>query len=153
MSTQFDIAEEKGRSVVERLISGHCVNYEFQPTNSKIDLYVTGLTEKAAIEIKNRQKYTSEDIEGYGGMYIKWTKYCSLTASTLNGYKPIFLSIFKDKIAMWDVMNQSIEWEEKYLDNTEVIDTGKSIQKVGYLHINDAIRTYETDKYKDEQGS
>lgn len=146
--TKFDEAEEKGRSITERLISGNCLNYEFQPTNSRIDLFVTGFTEKAAVEIKDRERYTSEEIEGFGGMYIKWTKYCSLTATTLNGYKPIFLTIFKDKITMWDIANTDITWEDKYLPNTEVINTGKSIQKVGYLHVKDAIAVYETENYR-----
>lgn len=148
--TEFDKAETRGRVIVERLISGHCINYEFKPTNSKIDLYVTGITENAAIEIKNRQKYTAEEIEGFGGHYIKYNKYCSLTASTIDGYKPFFCSIFKDKILFWDIMNTPITWEDKYLSNTEVVDTGKSVQKVGYLHIGDAVASYETKQYKNE---
>lgn len=151
--TKFDCAEEKGRRVIERLVSGHCLNYEFQPTNARIDLYVSGITENAAIEIKNRQKYTAEDIESFGGHYIKYNKYCSLTASTLDGYKPFFCSIFKDKILFWDIMNTPITWENRYLDNTEVVNTGKSVQKVGFLHIKDAVAEYQTNKYKDEQSS
>lgn len=147
---KFDKAEEKGRQIVERLISGHCINYEFQPTNSKIDLYVTGLTSKAAIEIKDRERYTAEAIESFGGHYIKYNKYCSLTASTISGYQPFFCSVFKDKIMLWDIMNTNITWEDKYLDNTEVINTGKSVQKVGYLHIADAVAEYPTEKYKNE---
>lgn len=150
---EFDKAEIKGRSIIERLISGHCFNYEFQPTNSKIDLYVSGLTDNAAIEIKCRQRYTAEEIEKFGGHYIKYNKYCSLTASTIDGYKPFFCSIFKDKILFWDIMNTNITWEDKYLPNTEVVDTGKSTQRVGYLHIADAVAEYDTSKYQDEQDS
>lgn len=149
---KFDEAEEKGRTIVERLISGHCINYEFQPTNSKIDLFVTGLTDMAAIEIKDREKYTSDDIEKFGGMYIMQHKYNSLTATTLSGYKPIFCSIFSDYIMMWDVNNVDITFHDEYLDNTNVIDTGKSSQSVGYLHIKDAIAKYETRRYKDDSG-
>ena len=144
---EFDKAEEKGRRIIENLIKDKCVRYEFQSTTSKIDLYVTGLTDMAAIEIKNRQKYTAEEIEGFGGMYLKEKKYCSLTATTLNGYKPIFCAIFSDYIYMWDVTKMDITFHDEYLDNTCVINTGKSTQSVACLHIKDAISRYETSRY------
>ena len=150
---QFDKAEEKGRRIIENLIKNKCVNYEFQPTASKIDLFVTGLTGTAAIEIKDRERYTAEQIEGFGGMYIKETKYNSLTATTLNGYKPIFCTIFQDKIALWDLSDMELEFHNEYLANTCVLDTGRSYQSVSFLHINDAIATYKTNLYKDEQSS
>ena len=150
---KFDKAEEKGRRIIENLIKNKCVNYEFQPTASKIDLFVTGLTDMAAIEIKDRERYTAEQIEGFGGMYIKETKYCSLTATTLNGYKPIFCTIFKDIIVMWDLDGMNLQFHDEYLDNTCVIDTGKSKQSVSFLHISAATATYQTELYKNEQSS
>lgn len=145
--TEFDKAEEKGRRVIENLIKNRCVNYEFQSTSSKIDLFVTGLTDMAAIEIKDRERYTAEQVESFGGMYIKETKYNSLTATTLSGYKPIFCTIYSDIIAMWDLSNLKLEFHDEYLDNTCVMDTGQSYQSVSFLHIDDAVATYKTEKY------
>lgn len=145
---EFDKAEEKGRKIIENLISEKCVRYEFQPTSSKIDLYVTGFTDIVAIEIKDRENYSSKDIEDLGGMFIMQHKYNSLTATTLSGYRPLFCAIFNDWIYFWDIMDINVTFHDRYLPNTEVINTGKSTQSVACLSIKDAIARYETKNYR-----
>lgn len=148
MLDEFDIAEKKGRYIVERLISGHCVNYEFTEKGNPIDLYATGFTKNAAIEIKLRENYNANDVENFGGMYIKETKYKSLTGTTLNGYTPFFFVIFKDWIYVWDITKVNLKFQDEYLDNTCVVDTGKSYQSISYLHLDDAIKRYRTEDYR-----
>ena len=143
----FDLAEEKGRTIVENLIKDRCVAYEFQNTTSRIDLLVTGFTKTAAIEIKYREKYTAEQVETFGGMYIKENKYKSLMSVT-DEYTPYFCTIFSDYIYLWDLTKVDVTFHEEYLDNTCVYDTGKSNQSVSYLHLKDAIAKYETSHYK-----
>lgn len=146
--SEFDKAEDKGRKIIENLIKDKCVAYEFQSTTSKIDLYATGYTATAAIEIKDRERYNAEEVEKFGGMYIKETKYKSLTGSTLNGYTPLFFVIFKDWIYVWDITKVNLTFKNEYLDNTCVINTGKSYQSISYLHLDDAIKRYRTIDYK-----
>lgn len=145
---EFDKAEDKGRTIVENLIKNRCVAYEFQDTTSTIDLFVTGYTTTAAIEIKDRERYKANDVENFGGMYIKETKYKSLTGTTLNGYTPFFFVIFKDWIYVWDITKLNLKFQDEYLDNTCVVDTGKSYQSISYLHLDDAIKRYRTEDYR-----
>lgn len=146
--SEFDKAESKGRTIVENIIKDKCVAYEFQETTSTIDLFVTGYTTTAAIEIKDRERYNAKDVERFGGMYIKETKYKSLTGTTIDGYTPYFFVIFKDWIYVWDITKINPVFHEEYLDNTCVVDTGKSYQSISYLHLEDAIKKYKTADYK-----
>lgn len=145
---RFFEADKEGRDIIERLVSGNCINYEFTEAKGRIDLFVTGFNHTSAIEIKKR-KYTSDYIEKKGGHYLMEHKYDDLMKAYNNsGYTPLFCVIFNDYIYFWDVSKIDITFHDKYLDNTEVINTGKSIQKVGYLHVKDAIAVYETENYR-----
>lgn len=142
----FEEAEDKGRIIAENLIKDRCIAYEFQPTTSTIDLFVTGYSKTAAIEVKYRDHYTAQDVENFGGMYIKEKKYKSLM-SVADEYTPYFCTIFSDYIYLWDLTKVDLTFHNEYLDVNCVVDHGKSIQSVSNLHIKDAVAKYETKRY------
>lgn len=145
--SKFDEAEEKGRKIIENLIMNKCKAYEFQPVTNPIDLYVTGYVTTAAVEIKYRERYKAQDVENFGGMYIKETKYKSLM-SVADEYTPYFCTVFSDYIYLWDLTKVDITFHKEYLDTKCVIDKGKSIQSVSNLHLKDAVARYETRHYR-----
>lgn len=141
MQDLFEQAEVIGRTIVEKFISGHCINYEFTIDKfNHIDLFVTGYTKTASIEIKNRQTYTSTQIENYGGQYIWEEKYKALTATTISGYQPYFLAIYKDAIYLWDIMNIPMDFKPKKLPKATMEDRGDADYRISYLHLKDGIR-------------
>lgn len=144
---KFVEAENKGRKPIENLIKNKCVAYEFQSTKSQVDLFVTGHTKTAAIEVKDRERYNADEVEKFGGMYIKENKFNSLMDTTISGYTPYFAVVFKDYIYLWDLTLINLEFHEEYLKVTEVEDNGWSYQSVSNLHIKDAIVKYETKRY------
>lgn len=140
MQDLFEQAEVIGRTIVEKFISGHCINYEFTIDKfNHIDLFVTGYTKTASIEIKNRQTYTLNEINNLGGLFLPYHKYCALTGTTVSGYTPYYLAIFKDEIVIWDISNYKPEWVEKELPKATMEDRGTQTYKISYLKIEDAV--------------
>lgn len=146
-------AEKKGRDIVYNLIKDKVDNYEFTEWKyAAVDLFVTGFTDTAAIEIKDREDYTADKIEELGGMYLMKNKYDSLMyIQDVSGYTPYFLAIFKDKIVMWNLNRLNIEWTKDVLPNTTYGENkGEGEKEFAYIHIKDAIRFYETKHYKQD---
>lgn len=152
MDDYVKMAEDKGRRIIENLIKGRVMNYEFtqEPLNP-IDLFVTGYTTTASIEIKDREKYTADFIENLGGHYIKKKKYDNLMKTMESGYTPYFTAIFKDWIYVWDLTKITPEWEHKEMEINNFNNKTKRDYEITYLHTSEAIKRYETHKYKDEQ--
>lgn len=104
-SDAFDEDEIKGRYVTSRLIEGNVIDYEFTKDKyDKVDLFVTGYTHTAAIEIKYRKpQYTSTIIDKKGGHILEWDKFTALTIDCKSYDVPIYEMIYTDSILMWDV--------------------------------------------------
>lgn len=142
-------AEQKGRVIIKNLVDGRCERYEFTTDpHDHIDLYLTGFTDMAAIEIKDRENYTADQVESFGGQYIMKHKFISLMQAAKLGYRPIFIAIFKDRIMMWDLTDMTFEWKKKKLDRLNVADVGKKEYWQSELHLKDAIKEYETERYR-----
>lgn len=149
-------AEKKGRDVIENLIRGKVANYEFTEWKyAVVDLFITGFTDSiSAIEIKDREDYSSDTIEKLGGIYIMKHKYDSMMyIQDASGYTPYFIAIFKDKIVIWNLNNVDLNWTKDVLPNTTYGENkGEGIKDFAYLHLKDALRFYETKDFKEYSG-
>lgn len=145
-----EIAEKRGRSVIENMIRGKVENYEFTKGRyDHIDLFITGTSGTFAVEIKNRRPYTSEQIEKYGGQYIMKHKWDDLMeAHEKSGYTPHFIAIYKDVIAIWDLTTLKPLWKVKEFDLSNYQDDGKKIYEYSELMPSKANYKYKTEKYE-----
>lgn len=151
----FDKAELEGRGIIEAIISGRCIAYEF--TESKydhVDCFITGLSSTAVMEIKHRSAWTSTEIERMGGQLIERTKYDALKEN--KGYKPIYAVIYSDIVAMWDItdMDESdFHTVDKFPSTTMGKNPHKATKEIAYLSMEDATRIRRKPKEygKDEE--
>jgi len=151
---KFSAAEKAGRNIVEKIISGHCINYEFTKDRyCPVDLFVTGYTKKAVVEIKNRTGYTSNDVDNMGGHIFEWKKYTGLTS--YDGYEPIYTITYPDCTIMWNVSAITPDrfvTEDKYKHYT-VVSSGTITKKVAYLKKEEATTIIPNYIYTNEKDS
>lgn len=152
---EFEKAECEGRKIIEQLISGHCINYEF--TKDKycgVDLLVTGYSATVAMEIKNRTGYTSTEIDEMGGHIFEWKKYEALKDYGKYYEKPIYTIIYPDEILMWDIStitDDRFQLEDKKYKMVTVVESEIIPKKVAYLKKDEAI--WKKKRNEDEQDS
>ena len=134
---EFDKAECEGRRIIEQIISGHCINYEF--TKDKycgVDLLLTGYSATVAMEIKNRTGYTSTEIDEMGGHIFEWKKYEALKDYGKYYEKPIYTIIYPDEILMWDISaitDDRFQLEKNKYRMATVVESKIIPKRVAYL--------------------
>ena len=138
--TKFQICEEKGRMIVEKLLhsNNNILKWEWQEQMCHFDLLYTGTSHCYVAEIKYRADYasTASTITNTGLMLEK-SKYNALIEKAKDGYIALYLMLFNDGLcAIYNVdASKQLHWQKKTLPRYTAENAGTREKIITYIPI------------------
>lgn len=138
--TKFQICEEKGRMIVEKLLhsNNNILKWEWQKQMTHYDLLYSGTSNCYVAEIKYRDDYASSASTIVStGLMLEKSKYNALLKKAKDGYIPLYIMLFNDGVcAIYTVnANKQLHWQTKSLPRFTAENAGTKEKTITYIPI------------------